>query len=94
MEALYMQFTVREVAAWLELVRIARMELILDKLELMITGLDLERSDPMFLYWEQVSEENGEALQRWMALYREGAEVDDWLSDEVTPKNDVKDWLG
>jgi hypothetical protein len=80
-----MQFTVREVAAWLELTRIARLEIILDKMESILTGLDLERSDPMFLYWEQISEENGEAMNRWITLYRDGNDVDDWLSDPVTP---------
>jgi len=76
-----MNINPREVAAWLELTRIARMEIILDKVEKIIVHLDLERSDPLYLYWERLSQENGEQLGHWIDLYKEGIDVDEWLED-------------
>jgi hypothetical protein len=77
-----MKLSIRERNFWLELTRIARMEIILDKMENMLSGLDLDRSDPMFLQWEMLSELNGEALSFWTSAYVDGEEFSDWLSTD------------
>jgi hypothetical protein len=87
-----------EVGQWTELTRIARVELILDQVELLLTGLDLERSHPMFMIWEQETEHNGKALEKWVAWITGNPPFDDWLSNglldgppghEVPPMGDL-----
>ncbi len=54
-----------EVTAWLDLVQLARGELILNQIEVILSNIDLPRTDEMWLIWEQMSEQQGEALGRW-----------------------------
>jgi hypothetical protein len=81
-----MKLSNRERNFWFELTRIARMEIILDKIEAMLTGLDLDRSDPMFLQWEALSESNGDAMSFWRSAYVDGGEFHDWLSTDDQSK--------
>jgi len=69
-----MVYTFRQVGAWQELVAIARSEIILDKIEAMLTGLDIPRSEWPWMLWEELTEKNGEALHTWL---ENGVEV--WL---------------
>jgi len=73
-------------AQWVELTRIARVEVILDKIEILLTGLGLERSDPMFMIWEDMSEHNGIVLETWVDWITGKPPFDDWLTND--PLND------
>lgn len=60
-----MKSSIGQIQAWLELSRIARVEIILDAIENILAGLDIPRNDEMWLMWEQVSEQNAKAVHDW-----------------------------
>jgi len=71
-----------EVAQWIELTRIARVEILLDKIGDLLEGLDMERSAPMFMFWEEETEQNLEALEHWLLWINLTNPRDEWLSSD------------
>lgn len=82
--------TTRENAAWFELTRIARVELMLDKIEEMLINLDIQRGNWLWMVWEHLSEQNGAALEQWVSStfpVSKPAESH-WTSDAYNPYED------
>jgi hypothetical protein len=68
-------------ACWLELHRIARTEVILDKIEEILGGLEIPQNDEMFLLWEEMCELNGEQLSIWHEAVLETWHYDHWQDE-------------
>jgi len=78
-----MKYSPSQVSEWLEIVRIARVEIILDKVADILVGLDLGRSAHVWRIWEEASEQNTRALESWELSSRLNLYSDDWLSADL-----------
>lgn len=61
-----MMFTAKDNEMWWELSGIARSEVMLDKIENMLGGLDIPRDHVLWMAWERCCENATYELEAWM----------------------------
>ena len=77
-----MKWTSGQIGLWLELVEIARADIILDKMEQLLSGMEVSRDHYLWVIWEQLGEQNGERLANWEERHVTDLPFSDWLSTD------------